>query len=97
MAILDSVKLALRISNSSFDVEEITPIIDACKADLKQSGVVVVDDNEALTKRAIILYAKANFGMENPEMEKYQKAYDRLKTLMALSVKYNTEPAPEAI
>jgi hypothetical protein len=89
MAILQEVKLALRISNNAFD-SEITDIIDACKIDLVEAGAENTDDTDALVKRAIILYAKANFGMANPDMEKYQKAYDRLKITMALSGEYKT-------
>lgn len=90
MAILQEVKLALRISNSAFDTE-IQDIIDACKIDLVEAGAEnTTDDTDALVKRAIILYAKANFGMANPDMEKYQKAYDRLKITMALSGEYKT-------
>lgn len=89
MAIRDDVKLALRVSNSSFD-GEIDDIIAACKIDLVEAGAENTDEADALVKRAIILYAKANFGMANPDMEKYQKAYDRLKITMALSGEYKT-------
>jgi len=89
MAILAEVKLALRSSNTAFD-SEITDIIAACKIDLAEAGAENTDDTDALVKRAIILYAKANFGMANPDMEKYQKAYDKLKIKMALTETYKT-------
>lgn len=89
MAILDDVKLALRVSNAAFD-GEITDIIAAAKIDLTEAGAANTDDTDSLVKRAIILYAKANFGMANPDMEKYQKAYDRLKITMALTADYKT-------
>ena len=92
MAILDQVKVALRTTSSAFD-DEITGIIAACKIDLTEGGAANTDDTDALVLRAIILYAKANFGMANPDMEKYQKAYDRLKILMALTEEYQTEGA----
>lgn len=89
MAILTDVKLALRQDNDTFD-DEITDIIAACKIDLFESGAENTDDTDALVKRAIILYAKANFGLSNPDMEKYQKQYDNLKILMGLSAEYQT-------
>lgn len=91
MAILDDVKLALRVTNVAYD-GEITDIIAACKIDLKEGGAANTDDTDALVRRAIILYSKANFGMANPDMEKYQKAYDNIKTMMALTEDYQTAP-----
>lgn len=87
MALIDDVRLNLRITSTAFDAAEIQPLIDACKIDLKLSGVNVIDDSDPLTKRAVILYAKANFGY-SADSEKYQKAYNMLKNSMALSGDY---------
>jgi hypothetical protein len=89
MALIDDVRLNLRITSTAFDAAEIQPIIDACKIDLKLSGVNVIDDSDPLIKRAVVLYAKANFGYST-DSERYQKAYDMLKNSMALSGDYNT-------
>lgn len=93
MALLDDVKLALRISSSAFDTE-ITDLIDAAKADLKLSGVIAekVDEDppDTLIKRAITVYAKANFGWDNPDAERLQQAYDMLKMHLSLSAEYRT-------
>lgn len=92
MAILDEVKVAVRTTTSDTGITaEITEIIAAAKLDLMTGGVTNTDDTDALVKRAIILYAKANYGMANPDMEKYQKAYDRLKITMALTTTYGGE------
>ena len=68
---LDKVKNALRVKTAAFD-DEIQDLIDACKADLRLVGVNVPEDTPAegkeaaagdpLITRAIVLYAKANFG-----------------------------------
>lgn len=87
MAILTDVKTALRISTAAYD-DEITDLIEACQIDLTQSGVDSTNADEKFIKRAIILYAKANFGMANPDMEKYLTAYERQKTFMALTTAY---------
>lgn len=84
---LEAVKLALRIANDAYN-SEIEDLIDAAVLDLKGAGVGVVDDTDPLIKRAIIIYAKANFGLANLEAEQYQRSYDRLKTHLALSADY---------
>lgn len=90
MALLDDVKLALRISSSAFDAE-INDLITAAKADLQLSGVVetkVNDEEDPLIKRAVITYVKANFGWDNPDVERLQQSYDMLKTHLTLSTEY---------
>lgn len=86
---LNKIKLALRISTDSFD-EELRDLIDACKVDLKLSGVTNVNEDDSLIKRAIILYCKANFGLENKDSEKYEKSYELLKQHLSLSGDYNS-------
>lgn len=86
---LNKIKLALRISTDSFD-EELRDLIDACKLDLKLSGVTNVNEDDSLIKRAIILYCKANFGLENKDSEKYEKSYELLKQHLSLSGDYNS-------
>ena len=58
---LESVKLALRVSTSAFDAE-LNDMIDAAKADLRLCGVLKVEETDPLIKRAVILYCKSNFG-----------------------------------
>lgn len=86
-ATLEQVKTALRISGDTFD-GEITGVIDACKQDLKIAGVVNLDESDPLILRAVILYAKANFGYV-PESEKFQRSYDLLKRSLCLAGDYN--------
>lgn len=87
---LEKVKLALRIKVTSLD-SEITDLIEACKIDLSISGIKVINDTDPLIQRAIIVYCKANFGLDNKESEKYQLSYDMLKQSLALCSDYNTE------
>lgn len=81
---LNQVKLALRISNDVFD-DEITSIIEAAKLDLTVGGVELTDTSDPLIKRAIILYAKANYGLSNPDSDKYDDAYHNLREKLAIS------------
>lgn len=95
---LDKVKNALRVKTASFD-DEVQGLIDACKADLRMIGVNVPEEKppvegeapiagDPLITRAVILYAKANFGYSD-DSEKYQKAYDYLKCSLSLAGDYN--------
>ena len=87
--LLVDVKQCLRISNTSFDTE-IQDLIDAAKADLVLSGVLEskIVDTDLLIKRAIIIYVKANFGFENPDYDKLERAYNSLKNHLTLSQEY---------
>jgi uncharacterized phage protein (predicted DNA packaging) len=84
---LESVKLALRVTISDFD-EEIQGLIDAAKRDLSIAGVDIIDEGDALIRRAIITYCKVNFGYDNPEAERFQQSYDMLKQHLSLSYDY---------
>lgn len=86
MALINDIKLSLRIKNTAYD-SEIQDLIDACKVDLNISGVQNVDENEPLTAQAIKLYCKGNFGYDD-NSEKFQQAYESLKTVMALASDY---------
>ncbi|MPN61943.1 hypothetical protein SDC9_209689 [bioreactor metagenome] len=63
-------------------------MVAACLADLVLVGISATDETTAagdpLIVRAVILYAKANFGFD-PDAERYQRAYDLLKMSLALS------------
>lgn len=92
--LLDDARQALRIKTKILD-NEIQDLIDAAKSDLMLSGVLQAkinnESNDPLIKRAIILYCKANFGLDNLESDKYQAAYNSLKTHLTLSIEYTVE------
>ncbi|MBP3930647.1 MAG: head-tail connector protein [Terrisporobacter othiniensis] len=85
---LEKVKLSLRIKSNSLDLE-LSDLIEACKIDLSISGVRKVEETDPIINRAIILYCKANFGLDNKDSEKYQKSYDLLKQSLSLCGDYN--------
>ena len=88
MALIDDVKVSLRIKSTVLDSSEIQPIIEACKADLKLSGVNKIEESDPLVQRAAVLYAKANFGY-GEDSEKFMRAYEALKKALTLSGDYN--------
>lgn len=88
MAILDDVKISLRITSTAYDTE-ITDLITACKADLLLSGVNTDDDTDTLIKRCINSYVKAYFGYNNPDADRLIEAYESLRRHLALTQLYS--------
>lgn len=87
---LEKVKLALRIKADAYD-SELADLIAAAKADLALSGILqakIDEEIDSLILRAVTLYAKSHFGLFNADSEKYQRAYDSLKTHLCLSSEY---------
>lgn len=94
---LQAAKQALRISqnNTAFD-DEVTGLIDAARADLALSGVLLSkaqDDYDPLIKRAVLTYVKSNFGWDNPDSVKLQESYASLKVHLTLSQEYTVGDA----
>ena len=87
---LQKIKLALRIKTEALD-GEITDLIESAKLDLSISGVRKIDETDPLIQRAIIIYCKAHFGLDNSDSEKYQQSYNLLKQHLALCGDYNVE------
>lgn len=83
---LDKIKLSLRINNNAYD-DEVLSLIEACKLDLKISGIAssLINDTDPLIKQAIISYCKGNFGYDNPDSEKFKQSYSLLKQHLAIA------------
>lgn len=92
MAILDDVKVALRIAatNTAFD-GEVNDLISAATDDLALAGIISNDNTDPLIKRAIITYCKAHYGYDNPDAERFLQSYLMLKMHLSLSVDYTEE------
>lgn len=84
-----AVKGAIRVTSATMD-DEIEGIIEACLLDLSISGLKNIVETDALIKRAVIIYSKSHFGMNNDDSEKYIASYESLKNHMALCSDYNT-------
>ena len=85
---LEKIKLALRIKTNKLD-EEIQDLIEACKIDLSISGVKKINETDPIIIRAITLYCKANFGLDNKDSEKYNNSYELLKMSLKMCGDYN--------
>lgn len=87
MALIDEVKLAIGLSDSTYDAE-ITTFISACKTDLSFGNVDAIADSNAEVKTAIITYCNFMFQLihgDTDRAERLKAAYDSLKTQMGLS------------
>ncbi len=83
-------RLAVRTKSAAFD-EEIVDLIRAARKDLTLGGVLperAQDEADPLIKRAVMTYIKAEFGLDNEDVDKYRAAYKSLKVSLALSSDY---------
>lgn len=95
MALIDKVKLALRIDDNSLD-EDIQDSINAAQADLKLSGILEskIVETDALIVRAVKVFCKAEFSTDDGESARYKDSYEMLKTHLCLSSDYTIEVVP---
>lgn len=83
---LESVKLALRITTNAFD-DEIQDLIDAALADLGIAGITNLDEADALIKRAVITFCRVNFG-EPDDYDRMKASYDEQKAQLQVATGY---------
>ena len=86
MAILDKVRMALRISTTSFD-DELTDLIKAAQTDLGIAGVVLPYTLDEICTRAIITYCKMSFGLPE-DYDRLKMSYDEQKAQLVTATGY---------
>ena len=86
MAMLDTVKTALRIKADQFD-DEVTGLIESAKLDLGIAGVEVPEEYDALIQTAIVTYCKVNFGLCE-DADRLKKSYDEQKAQLSNATGY---------
>jgi hypothetical protein len=89
MTLLDTVKTAVRTGSNIFDEGEIVPLIEAAKKELKIAGVAEINETDPLIIRFCVVYAKAHFGYDNPEAEKFERIANSLKNALTQIGEYN--------
>lgn len=91
--ILNACRAALRIPAFCNDYDdEIADVIEAARAELVAGGVADAkanDDSDGRVRLAIKVYVKANFGMDNPDAERFMKSFDVMLTSMSGDSAYN--------
>lgn len=89
--LLNAAWVSLRKSRPDASDSEICDLIRAARADLILGGVApgkVFNDRDPLIRRAIMCYLKAEYGLDNPDSEKYRESYNLVKRSMQLSDDY---------
>lgn len=90
--ILDACRAALRIPADCTDYDdEITDLINAARAAMRAGGVSqekASDDADGTVRLAVKVWCKANFGMDNPDAERYAQSFEDLLTMMRGSGEY---------
>ncbi len=91
--LIDEMRTILRINHDMYDAE-ISSLIEAAKADLRLGGISaekIRETDDALIKKALTTYVKAEFGLDNADAEKYRAAYQAIRTRLMLSSEYTKE------
>lgn len=82
MAMIDDVRLALRLTTTKYD-PELTDLINGGLADLGVAGVTDNDTSYILVKRAVITYCKLHFGSPS-DFDKLKATYDEQKAQLSM-------------
>lgn len=81
MALLDEMRVALRVTTTATDTE-VQAYMDAARADMLRVGVpedMLDEDNiDPLAKVAMVQYCKAHFGYDNDEAPRFGESYRQL-------------------
>ena len=86
MALLDDVRVACRVTTTTFDTE-LNRLIASAKLDLGIAGVALPTQLDDLCNTAIITYCRMNFG--NPDnYDKLKASYDEQKAQLSMATGY---------
>ena len=77
MALLDTCKMAMRVTTDAYNTE-IEQYIDAAKLDLGIAGVEIPQSADALVNKAIMTYVRMSFGAPS-NYDKLKASYDEQK------------------
>lgn len=83
---LDTVRMALRITTHAYD-SELIYLIDAAKLDLGVAGVVLPDELDSLVTKAIVTYCKLSFGLPE-DYDRLKASYDEQKAQLSNATGY---------
>jgi hypothetical protein len=92
MTLLEIVKKNLRVTHAALDEAEIMPLIEAAKQELENAGAVKTDDDDPMIIRAVTAYAKAHFGYDNPEADRFGRAFESIRNTLSMLEDYNAAP-----
>ena len=88
MALIDDVKLALRVTTNAYDTE-LNGLIESAKLDLGIAGVVLPTPLDNIVETAIKTYCKMNFGTPSGDVyDRLKASYDEQKAQMSNATGY---------
>jgi hypothetical protein len=89
VALLDSIKLVIRVDGTMLD-SDIQDTINACKADLKLAGIIEekILESDPIILRTIKLFCKSEYSSNENESARFREAYQALRNHLALSIDY---------
>ena len=91
MALLDDVRMAVRVTSEATDAE-LQTLIDFALDDMRRAGVrdtlLDADAPSPMAKMAVIQWAKSAYGYDNAEAERFQLSYTDIVRSM-LNSSYN--------
>ena len=92
---LEKARGFLRVTTNDTVINtEITTLIGACQRDLIRNGItprLAYDLKDSLIEMAVLLYLKAEFGLDNKNYDKFRSSYEELRTELSLTDDYVTE------
>ncbi len=86
MALLDDVKIALRLTTTAFD-SQLIGLIEAAKLDLGIAGVELPAELDAVCNLAVTTYCKMHFGQPD-EYDRLKRSYDEQKAQLVTCTGY---------
>ena len=86
--LIDGAKADLKLSGVNVDKTIKETYTPEPTEEIPEPDPVEIQVIDPLIKRAISLYAKAHFGLDNADSEKYMAAFTSLKTHLTLSAEY---------
>lgn len=97
MALLDDIKVTLRVTTDLLD-PEISLWVDAALADMRRIGVPesMLDENnmDRLIRGAVTLFVKGHFGYDNDEAERFDESYQQMvKDILNSPTRYGADGA----
>lgn len=87
MNTLTKIKQAIRRTHDKLD-DDLQADIDACKADLKNCGIIYADESDPLIYNAIKLWCRSLNTDDTAKAAEYLKRYEALKASLMMAEGY---------
>ena len=92
---LSKVRRAIRISSSADVDAELTDLVEECRLDLQQLGVLTAkadDETDGLILGAVRCFVRWKFGVSNPEADRMREDYYMMRDELRRRGDYCTSP-----